>query len=123
MLGALHEAEEADDGLAELEGEKLDAESIRERMMNDFVLSLELRNGWYTPGQAEVEPTEFRILLCTGGPAVMIVGDLDEHSEPDSARLQYQDWGTPWTNYPLSDTTSEEDAALLRYCHTFYFGE
>jgi len=39
----------------------------------------------------DVIAVNLEILLCTGGPVVRIVGDLSQHHEPDSARLEYQD--------------------------------
>ena len=63
---------------------------------------------------------EYTILLCTGGPAVRIIGILSQYAEPDSARIEYQDWGTPWTDFPL---TSEEEAIVLEYAQQFYYGE
>ena len=57
----------------------------------------------------------FEILLCWGGPACRIVGELDEHGEPEDARLQYQDWFTSWTEYPCNEET------LLDYARNFYF--
>lgn len=83
-------------------------------------LSVQVRGGWHNPGE-ESEAEEFEILLCTGGPACRIIGDLGEHAEPERPRLQYQDWGTPWTE--LMSISSEEREALLTYCQQFYFGE
>ena len=80
-------------------------------------LSVEVRSGWTSPGD-KLEPAEYCILLCTGGPAVRIIGELDRGYEPDSAELQYQDWGTPWTRYL---TTGEEENTLLSYARQFYF--
>ena len=81
-------------------------------------LEISVRSLW-TPMGMPLEADEFRILLCTGGPAVQIVGDLAEHGcvfgDP---RLQYQDWFTPWTDYPL---TSEQQEDLLAYCQMFSF--
>ena len=57
------------------------------------------------------------ILLGTGGPATRIVCELDD-GEPTRARLQAQDWGTPWTDYIGGDSET-----LLTYCRCFYFGE
>lgn len=93
-------------------------DAARETIEQD-PLSITVRSGWHTPGD-KVEIEEFNILLCTGGPAVRIIGDLSEHMEPSSATLQYQDWGTPWTIYYL---TEEEEQAVLAYCGCFYFGE
>lgn len=55
------------------------------------------------------------ILLCWGGPACRITGILDEHNEPETATLQYQDWGTYWTDYDCDEET------LLKYARQFYF--
>jgi hypothetical protein len=84
-------------------------------------LSIEVRSGWHTPGvEGEDIGNEYMILLCTGGPAVRIVGYLNQWQEPETAHLEYQDWFTPWTSYHVTDT---EGAALLRYARQFYFGE
>ncbi len=82
-------------------------------------LEVSVRAGWHTPGQ-NAEDEEYLILLCTGGPAVRIIGDLGGYKEPESAKLQYQDWFTEWENYPLTD---EDEKAVLKYVRTFYFGE
>ena len=83
-------------------------------------LSVEVRSGWHIPGVSDAPAAEFSILLCTGGPAVRIIGTLSEHLEPDSACIQYQDWGTSWTDYPL---ISEQIAIVLEYAQHFYYGE
>lgn len=97
-------------------GECEDEDQARERVQ-EHPLSVQIRSGWYYPG-SDPEPVEFEILLGTGGPATRIIGDLGEHGEPTSARLEVQDWGTPWTEYRDAD----EDI-LLEYCQCFYFGE
>ena len=63
---------------------------------------------------------EYEILLSTGGPTLRIWGNLDAASEPQSAELQMQDWGTPWTDVRLS---AEDEETLVAYCREFYFGE
>lgn len=75
--------------------------------------------GWYVPGTNDNKPTEYCILLCTGGPAVRIIGDLNEYQEPETARLEHQDWFTQWTEL---NTTKEEQNAMLLYAQVFYFG-
>lgn len=89
--------------------------------IDESPLSVEVREGWKTPGSTDAEPEEFRILLTTGGPALQIVGTLGLHGQPEDPRLQWQDWGTPWTTY--HDTTEEEDSALEEFARCFYFGE
>jgi len=113
---ATEELEELDE-LEKAAGECKDAEEARERIQED-PLSVEVRSDWHAPGESS-EPSEFFILLCTGGPAVRIIGDLDR-GEPSRPRVEYQDWGTPWTEY---FPTPEQRAAIESYCACFYFGE
>ena len=94
-----------------------DANEAAVTAIHEDALSVEVRSGWTSPGD-KLEPAEYCILLCTGGPAVRIIGELDRGYEPDSAELQYQDWGTPWTRYL---TTGEEENTLLTYARQFYF--
>lgn len=91
-------------------------DDARQRIDEDS-LSIEL-GGWWTPG-SEPEPTEYRILLGTGGPAVRIVGDLDRGNEPASAVLEVQDWFKPWTEYRSADR--DDDEILLAYVQCFSF--
>jgi hypothetical protein len=84
-------------------------------------LSVEVRGDWHAPGSEGAKPSEFMILLCTGGPAVRIRGDLDRYSEPEKPRIEYQDWFMPWR--VLSGVTDEKNDALLDYCRQFYFAD
>jgi hypothetical protein len=102
-------------GAAGNDGER---EAAQTRIEED-PLSVEIRSGWSQPGQPGTEPNEFRILLCTGGPAVRIIGELNEHGEPERAQIEHQDWFTPWQC--LLGTSEEDSAALLEYCSQFYF--
>lgn len=101
--------------LEEAAGDCESREDAEQRILDD-PLSLEFRSGWYT-SRDELAPEEFRLLLGTGGPAVMIVGEL-ENGEPTNVRLQTQDWFTPWTDY---QGTRDDNEALLTYCRCFYF--
>lgn len=83
-------------------------------------LSVQVRSDWHNPGE-DSSATEYEILLCTGGPAVRIVGDLDEHNQPENVKLEYQDWFTPWIRY--GNTSSDEDSLLLEYANCFYFSD
>lgn len=108
--------------LAELEsdaGECTSRDEARERVQED-ALSIEVRSPWYTPGSDDAEraSSEFKILLTSGGPAVQIHGELDEHGEPYRAWLEVQEWGKPWTQYFKADRD-----VLLTYARCFYFGE
>ena len=89
-----------------------------ENRIQESPLCVELRSGWTSYG-ADFKAEEFKILLCTGGPAVQIVGELND-GQPENPRLQYQDWFTPWTDYRCA---SAETETLLIYCQQFYFGE
>src|ERR1017187_6966385 len=64
--------------------------------MAEGKLVVEGRGDWHAPGREGAKPSEFMILLCTGGPAVPIRGELDRHSEPEKSRIEYQDLFTPW---------------------------
>jgi len=102
--------------LAEAAGDCQDEDEALQRIQED-PLSVQVRSDWQSPG-GELEPSEFDILLSTGGPATRIVGDLDEHRQPTSARLESQDWFQPWTAYSDSDSD-----ILVAYASHFYFGE
>ena len=62
----------------------------------------------------------YEILLCWGGPACRIIGELGAHSETETATIQYQDWFTPWIDYPLSN---DDEEIMLEYARHFYFEE
>lgn len=110
-----HEAEEFGE-LEQIASDYDSADDARERIQDD-PLSVEVRSGWASPGDTLVAE-EFCILLCTGGPAVRIRGELDMNTEPTRAWIEYQDWGTPWTQY-----FGAEQETLLAYCRHFHFGE
>lgn len=100
---------------ATIDGElQTDNEQARERIQED-PLSVQVRSGWHNIGE-ELTQAEFEILLCTGGPACRIRGELDEAGYPDRAWLEHQDWGTPWTQYFDADQDT-----LLAYCREFCF--
>ena len=101
--------------------------------IDEHPLSVQVREGWHSPGD-NLPPAEFEILLCTGGPAVRMRGTLlDPDSQPGNPRLEYQDWGTPWTEYrhitmpPDPETIVAElhryRETLLAYARQFWCGE
>ena len=106
------------------------AETARQTIQED-PLEVTVRSGWYAPGSEAGKPEEFCILLSTGGPASRIIGSLDEHGQPEMARLEVQDWGTPWAGQwgtaevqaALGDGAAEVTEVLLAYAREFYFGE
>jgi hypothetical protein len=98
-------------------GECTSEDEARERIQED-PLSVEVRSAWTPAQEVPFSAAEFRIVLCTGGPHVEIRGELDDNGTPCRAWMQYQDWGTPMTQfYDISQST------LLTYCQEFYFGE
>ena len=100
------------------DGTAHDPEEARQAILGD-PLSVEVRGEWHAPGAIDAcAPYEYKILLCWGGPAVQIIGTLDQHNQPDSARLQYQDWFTEWEDYPLNAMQRE---TLLTYASQLYF--
>lgn len=94
------------------------ADEARDRAQ-ESALSVEVRSGWNAPGSG-MEAEEFMVLLSTGGPALRIRGELGRFSEPSRAWLEYQDWGTPWTEYHGQNYSASE---VLEFCRVFYFGE
>jgi hypothetical protein len=105
--------------LADLEDEAGECESqddARERIQED-PLSLEFRSDWVS-SKDEMDIAEYCLLLTTGGPAVRIIGDIED-GEATSARLEVQDWGTPWTEHIL---TGDDHETLMAYVREFYFG-
>ena len=116
MVAALEKADKARDSGEEGAEEAWD--EVKQIIYED-PLSVEIRSAWHAPGCEASVGGEFRILLCTGGPAVQITGELNEHMEPESAGIEYQDWFTPWTPLQIN---GEEGEALLQYAQCFYYG-
>lgn len=87
-------------------------------IMND-PLEIATRSGWVSTTD-DMHPEEYMILLCTGGPAVKIVGDINDYGEPETAHLFHQDWGTPWIEYRVD---REQEDYLMEYARNFYFGK
>lgn len=114
--------------------ETLDPDRALEAVHNS-ALEVAVRSGWESPPLMDtgesVAAAEYRILLSTGGPATRIVGELNEYGEPETARLEYQDWFTPWTVYdaenqhitPGPGCCEDCDAgfALVRFAQQFIF--
>jgi len=107
------------DQASEEDREQYHNEDEARQAIDEDPLSVQVRSAWHTPGE-DSSPTEYEILLCTGGPAARIRGEINQYNEPETAQIEYQDWFTPWERY--SDTSSEEDEALLTYARQFHFG-
>lgn len=102
--------------------EELDNEESRENICSEGALDVQVRADWHTLGDTDAaKPTEYFILLGTGGPASRIRGELDQYCQPETAEYEYQDWFKPWT--AANDLSDEEKATLLEYAQQFYFGE
>ena len=97
-------------------------DTARDEIQED-ALSVEVRSDWHTPGDGDDKPTDYKIVLTTGGPALQIIGELNEYGEPENAKLQWQDWGTPWTDIWTHESTDIDSGILLEYAQCFYFGE
>ncbi|WLA86886.1 hypothetical protein [Bradyrhizobium elkanii] len=116
MVSALRKSDSADS--------TDDARDAARQAIEDDALSVEVRTGWFNPYSRDADraPAEYCILLCTGGPAVRIVGNLSEHCEPESAVIEYQDWFKPWTRWTPGNSHNVE-SILLDYARVFHFGE
>lgn len=89
--------------------------------IHESVLDVSVRTDWFSPGQQhDASVGEYAILLTTGGPALRLTGALDADAPDAWPRLEFQDWGTPWTEYLAA---REHRAALQRFAACFYFGE
>jgi hypothetical protein len=85
----------------------------------EMPLGVSFRSEWcpahfIREGQADLG--EYRILLSTGGPAVMVQGRLGfAHGSytVETAELFYQDWFTPWA--ALKDITGDTNAILQEF--------
>ena len=94
-----------------------DEREAAEQAIYDDPLEVSVRcSSWSSPYD-NLEPDEYRVLLCTGGPAVQITGDLNEHMQPVTARLQHQDWFEPWETLSIDDKDTE---TLLTYARYFF---
>ena len=102
--------------LTENEIEYHDVGKIEEEIFNS-PLSVEVSSGW-TPVGENLKPAKYNLLMSIGGPGTRIVGDLDADGIPVTGDLEYQDWGIPWTRYPLSD---EEQKAILEFAQYFSY--
>ena len=116
------------DGIVELIGKLVNLTSDEtETQMDDLraeiygsVLSIRVRTDWHTLGDPEdYRPIEFELLLCTGGPAVKICGDLDQNYRPSDPEVWYQDWYTLWELY--TGITPIEQQSLKLFCEEFCF--
>ena len=94
-----------------------DEREAAEQAIYDDPLEVSVRCASWGSPYDHLEPDEYRILLCTGGPAVQITGDLNEHMQPVTARLQHQDWFEPWETLSIDDQDNE---ALLTYAYHFF---
>ena len=96
-------------------------DEIKENILNS-ALSVEFRSGWYSSPEsiADLKPEEFKILLTWGGPALRVIGELNQYKEPENVKMQFQDWGTFWTDFQI---TEDQQEALNWFCNCFYFGE
>lgn len=100
--------------LIEAAGDYASADDAREAIQQ-HPLSVETRSAWQCVGET-LESAEFRVVLCTGGPHVEIVGDLDLHAEPTSPRVIYKDWGTHGELFDF------DHDAVLTYAREFFYG-
>ena len=91
-------------------------DELRENVLNS-ALSVEFRSGWETHYE-NFKAKQFKILLSWGGPALRIIGELEDYG-PVNPKLQYQDWGTLWTDLEI---TKDQQNALNWFCNCFYFG-
>lgn len=93
-----------------------------EESQREAPLCCEVRSGWtlLNGDGPDFEPEEWRILLSTGGPELVLQGHFNRYREPAGAELRYRTWGTQFE--PVR-TTSDEQWALCWFAALFYWGE
>ena len=96
-----------------------EARETAEERIRESALSVQVRGGWRDPGAESDGPEEAEILLTTGGPALRLMVELDEHAQPHRCYLQWQDWGTPWTDHVELGVRDD----LMAFAARFYFGD
>lgn len=109
--------------LAKFEQAKADIECDSQESVQDRIqekpLSIEYRSAWCSDRSELNQVQDISILLCTGGPAVRIRGEVSGfNGQVCRAWIEYQDWGTPWAQYFGADQDT-----LIEFCNHFYFGE
>ena len=112
LAQALKDAEESDDQEA--------WESAAQAIEED-PLSVMVRDGWRVPGGESSGAEEFEILLCTGGPATRIVGQLED-GYPVNFRVEVQDWFRPWESF-VGMTGAQGDLIRGYYLNRFFLGD
>jgi len=95
-----------------------DCEALEEEART-LALSLEVRSDWHSVGD-NLEPTQGRLLITTGGPALQVLLDIDDNEGSDP-RLQIADWGRNWTDYKPKGGQDAWDA-LDWFAGLWYFG-
>jgi len=85
----------------------------------ELPLEICVRTGWEPVGGPRKRlADEYYILLCSGGPAVRIWGELDDYGEPCTAVLEYQDWFTEWVPHTGGHQHKDE---LLEFARCFSY--
>jgi hypothetical protein len=82
-----------------------DTEELLEEM-REYPAGYAVRSGWTELGES-LEVSEYCLTLSGGGPACRIIGNIDLSGDASSARIQYQDWGTPWTDLNVCGADEE----------------
>lgn len=85
-----------------------------QRAISEDPLSVQVRSGWHSPGETGEGDEEFQILLCTGGPAVRICGELGEYNQAERAWIEFQDWFTSWEQW-----VGASNDVLCKYANHF----
>ena len=103
--------------------ERLDA--IREEdgdpfeEFGDVLLELKFGAVWQA-GETDRQPSRFWALIGTGGPAMRIVGEINQYGEPEDCRLEVQDWFQPWTDFETAAQVDldawAQDVAGVYWC-------
>ena len=83
----------------------------------EFPLEILVRPDWHHIGGTS-NFYEYKIILCTVGPACRIIGKFDSRG-PITAEIQYADWVTPWASIAIS---MKKEGILLEFA-SFFLGD
>ncbi len=99
---SIAEAEAVMDSIREFYAAWEEAEDEEDllQQMREYPAGYAVRSGWSAIGEA-LAPSEYALTICGGGPAVRIIGSLDLDGDAFTARLEYADWDTIWTELRL----------------------
>lgn len=99
-----------------------DCQDVAMDYIRDSALSVEVRSGWHTACDQQLEPAEFRIVFSTGGPHLELRGDITEYGDATKTKMIASDWAERCTIMHTGE--KEIDTEVIDWVAScFYFGD